>query len=363
MITSQTPCGFVEVMVNLNSTALESKLKSGMNVLVTAASRRVALVQAFQASIRRLGLPGKVITTDNNPLSPGLYRSDKHYMVPLTNHSDYIPIIQQLCAMESVSLVIPTIDDELTLFGGLVEAFAQQGVYVSVSRAEVGTICNDKYETYKFLSQKGLPTARTYLPGDIRFKGLHYPLFLKPRFGRGSVGAHPINNEKELRFFLEYVEEPIVQDFLYGREFTIDVLADFSGRIISVVPRERLLIRAGVVDRGRTLQHAGLIGMGERVAGSLGIRGAVNIQCKLHNDEINIIEINPRFSGGIPLTIAAGGDFPIWLLQLVMGRDVSPKIGIFIDGLTMSCYESCVFLDSELHVIHAEDWNAGLVST
>jgi carbamoyl-phosphate synthase large subunit len=234
---------------------------------------------------------------------------------------------------------------------------------VSVSRAEVGTICNDKYETYLFLGQNGLPTAVTYLPGDIRFKGLRYPLFLKPRFGRGSVGAHPIINEKELRFFLEYVEEPIVQDFLYGREFTIDVLADFAGRILSVVPRERLVIRAGVVDRGRTLQHAGLMGMGERVAMALGIRGAVNIQCKLHNDEINIIEINPRFSGGIPLTIAAGGDFPTWLLQLVMGMDVSPRIGAFTDGLTMSCYESCVFLDSELHVIHAEDRNAGLIST
>jgi carbamoyl-phosphate synthase large subunit len=141
------------------------------------------------------------------------------------------------------------------------------------------------------------------------------------------------------------------------------VLADFAGRILSVVPRERLVIRAGVVDRGRTLQHAGLMGMGERVAMALGIRGAVNIQCKLHNDEINIIEINPRFSGGIPLTIAAGGDFPTWLLQLVMGMDVSPRIGAFTDGLTMSCYESCVFLDSELHVIHAEDRNAGLIST
>jgi carbamoyl-phosphate synthase large subunit len=226
----------------------------------------------------------------------------------------------------------------------------------------VGTICNDKYLTYRFLSQKGLPTAKTFLPGDLPFGNLRYPLFLKPRFGRGSIGAHPIQNEKELRFFLGYVEEPIVQDFLFGREFTIDVLADFAGRIISVVPRERLWIRAGVVDRGRTVRHAGLIQMGERIAESLGIRGAVNIQCKLNQDEINIIEINPRFSGGIPLTIAAGGDFSTWLIQMVLGEDVTPRIGSFLDGLTMSCYESCIFLDKELHVFKAEDLEFGLTA-
>lgn len=349
--------------MNLNSAVLESKLRSGMNVLITAASRRVALIQSFQQSIRRLGLTGKVITTDNNTLSPGLYLSDKHYVVPLTSHPDYISIIHQLCKQEAVSLVIPTIDDELPLFGGLIDEFARQGIHVSVSRAEVGTICNDKYKTFIFLNQKGLPTATTFLPKDLRFEHLQYPLFLKPRFGRGSVGAHPIHNERELRFFLEYVEGPIVQEFLYGREFTIDVLADFNSRIISVVPRERLWIRAGVVDRGRTVRHTGLIRMGERVAETLGIRGAVNIQCKLDQEEINIIEINPRFSGGIPLTVAAGGDFSTWLIQMVLGEHVTPRIGDFIDGLTMSCYESCIFLDRELHVLKTEDQDTGLAAS
>ena len=95
--------------------------------------------------------------------------------------------------------------------------------------------------------------------------------------------------------------------------------------------------------------------MGERVSNALGICGAVNIQCKLDDDRINIIEINPRFSGGIALTIVAGGDFPAWLIQMVQGIDVQPRIGCFEDGLMLSSYESSVFLDSGLHRVKTEE--------
>jgi carbamoyl-phosphate synthase large subunit len=59
-----------------------------------------------------------------------------------------------------------------------------------------------------------------------------------------------------------------------------------------------------------------------------------------------IFEINPRFSGGIPLTIAAGADFPAMLVQLARGRRVPPSIGRFQDGLWMTSYETSVFVDA-----------------
>ena len=59
-----------------------------------------------------------------------------------------------------------------------------------------------------------------------------------------------------------------------------------------------------------------------------------------------IFEINPRFSGGIPLTIAAGADFPKLLVKLAMGSTVEPAIGRFKDNLWMTNYEASVFLDA-----------------
>jgi carbamoyl-phosphate synthase large subunit len=315
-----------------------------INVLITAASRRVPLIQAFGNALRRMGFSGNVITTDMSPLSPGLYFGSKHYIVPLTTDPQYIPIIKSICFRERIHLLIPTIDDELPLFGRHTEDFWAMGIRVAVSSERTGLLCNDKYSTAQFLRDKGLPFVRTWMPSELNFKNLQYPLFLKPRSGRGSVGAHTVNNERELRFFLDYVQDPIVQEFLPGKEFTIDLLADFNGNVISAVPRERLVVRSGVTDRGQTFNHPGMIQLAIRTAEALDIRGPANIQVKLQDDHATLFEINPRFSGGIPLTIAAGADFPGWLLEMCCGRTLAPCIGKFTDGLIMACYESAIFL-------------------
>jgi carbamoyl-phosphate synthase large subunit len=170
---------------------------------------------------------------------------------------------------------------------------------------------------------------------------------VKPRRGRGSVGAFPARNEKELSFFVSYVEDPVVQEFLAGREFTIDVMCDFDGRPLSIVPRERVVIRAGVIDRGRTVADRSLMDLALACTDALRFVGPVNLQCRMVQGQPTIFEINPRFSGGIPLTIAAGADFPRMLLQLTLGRRVAPAIGRFHADLWMTSYESSLFLTAE----------------
>jgi carbamoyl-phosphate synthase large subunit len=331
-----------------------------INILITAASRRVPLIQAFTQALKRLGLRGNVITTDISSMSPGLYFGSKHYIVPLTTDRQYIPIIKSLCFRERIHLLIPTIDDELPLFGKHTEDFLAMGIRVAVSSEKTGLICNDKYATADFLLSRGIPFARTWLPEELGGQNLSYPLFLKPRIGRGSVGAFPIKNERELQFFLDYVSNPVVQEFLPGKEFTIDLLADFTGKIISVVPRERIVIRSGVTDRGQTWNHPEMIKLAIRTAEALGIRGPANIQVKLQDCNPTIFEVNPRFSGGIPLTIAAGADFPAWLIEMCCDCHVRPCIGKFTDKLVMACYESAIFLhDNETKELRAEaagDW-------
>ncbi len=290
---------------------------------------------------------GHVITTDMNPFSPGLFFSDRHYIVPLTTDPRYIPIIKSICFKERIHLLIPTIDDEIPLFGMHSDAFREMGVWVAVSGHRVGSICADKYRTTRFLAEQGIAAASTWMPSELEFSALGYPLFLKPRCGRGSVGAHPIADEKELRFYLQKVDDPVVQEFLPGREFTLDVLADFNGNLISVVPRERMVIRSGVTDRGKTWKSPSLISLGERAARALSIVGPANIQVMWDDEEAKVFEVNPRFSGGIPLTIAAGADFPSWLVQMRLGQKVRSRIGEFVDGLVMACYETAIFLASE----------------
>ena len=209
-------------------------------------------------------------------------------------------------------------------------------------------------------NDRDIPAAASWLPDELPAAPA-FPLFIKPRRGRGSVGAHAVRTPKELEFFSGYVSDAVVQAYLDGPEFTIDMLCDFSGQPLSIVPRRRDVIRAGVSDRGRTVNDPALIQVARRCAAALPFAGAVNIQCRLVNGQPVIFEINPRFSGGIPLTIHAGADFPRMLVDLTAGVRVMPAIGRFRDNLWMASYETSVFLDGsrvslpEYHPTRVED--------
>ena len=312
------------------------------NVLVTAASRRVPLVRAFRRAVASLG--GRVVVCDVNPLSPAVHVADAAYRVPLAADAEYLDRVYDVCRLERIDLLVPTIDDELPLFGRATSALERMGVKVAVSPATTSLICNDKYALCKHLRAEGIPAAESWLPDELPADP-SFPLFIKPREGRGGVSVFPVRTRRELDFFLEYVGHPVVQEFLIGREYTIDMLCGFDHRPRAVVPRERIVVRAGVTDRGRTANDPSLIQLALDCASVLDFVGAVNIQCRVVGGTPVVFEINPRFSGGIPLTIAAGADFPRILVDLACGHAVPPSIGLFQDDLCMTSYEDAVYLE------------------
>ena len=316
------------------------------NILLTAGSRRVPLVQAFRSALKSVGAIGSVIVTDVNPLSPAVHVADRSYRVPLATDPDYVNELLAICEAEQVRLAIPTIDDELQVFAAARDEFRAMGVMTACSPEATAALCNDKYTTCKHLIAAGVPAARSYLPAQLT-DNMDLPLFIKPRVGRGAIGAFPVKTPEQLDFFLHYVDTPIVQEYLSGPEYTIDVLCDLEGRPLSIVPRERVVIRAGVIDRGRTVNDPRLIALAEAACKAIPFVGPVNIQARMRGDQPVIVEINPRFSGGIPLTIQSGADFPAMLLKLAMGRKLQPSIGAFRSDLWMTSFESSFFLDGE----------------
>jgi Carbamoylphosphate synthase large subunit (split gene in MJ) len=133
-----------------------------INVLITSVSRKVWLVKAFKDALKDSGLSGRVISTDINPMSCGLYVSDAHYLVPQSNDKDFIPRIQDICKKEKIGIIIPTRDGELELFAQTKAAFEAYGVDVMVSSSEVIDVCTDKHKFYKFLTDNDIPTPKTF---------------------------------------------------------------------------------------------------------------------------------------------------------------------------------------------------------
>jgi carbamoyl-phosphate synthase large subunit len=84
--------------------------------------------------------------------------------------------------------------------------------------------------------------------------------------------------------------------------------------------------------------------LAEQVCEAFLFTGAFNIQCRMRGSDAAVFEINPRFSGGIDLTIAAGADFPNLLVQMALGRRLMPRIGEFRDDLWICKYETAVFV-------------------
>ena len=108
-------------------------MKPTLNVLVTAASRRVALVLALKKGLDDAGVAGKVLVTDVNPLSPAVHVADGAFAVPMSADPDYLDAIEAICGHEDIGLIVPTIDDELPVFSSATARFAALGVFVAVS--------------------------------------------------------------------------------------------------------------------------------------------------------------------------------------------------------------------------------------
>jgi carbamoyl-phosphate synthase large subunit len=231
----------------------ESRLMQ-LNVLITSVSRKVWLVRAFKEALAHAGIDGKVITADSNPLSAGLYTGDKQYVVPLSSEQGFIDSIIEICRKENVKLLIPTRDDELLLFAQNRQSFEERGIRVMVSSPNVIKTCRDKYKFYQFLKQGDIPTPATYIPSEIDLNTLKaYPLLIKSRYGAGSKNVFKVNGEEELQCFVHYAADPLIQEFLTGKEYTIDVFSDFDGNVITVVPRERIDVVGGESYKGKTI--------------------------------------------------------------------------------------------------------------
>jgi carbamoyl-phosphate synthase large subunit len=313
-----------------------------MNVLVTSASRKVALVRTFRAALAREG-GGRVIAADASPLSAALYEADAGLLVPRSDDQAFVPAVLEICREHAVRLLVPTRDEELPVFAAHRAMFAAAGVLVMVASPETIGRCQDKGAFLEFCARHGFAVPRLV---DRRSALDALPVFARPRVGKSSAGAVKISTAAELE---AVGDDVILQEIIGQQEYTIDLFADFSSRIISVVPRERLRIVAGESYVGRTAHVPSLIAEASRLAVALDLVGHNTIQCFFDGTTPLFIEVNPRYGGAAQLGFEAGAVTPWLLVRLALGRPVTACVGQFTEGLVMLRYTQDVFRkDSEL---------------
>ena len=313
-----------------------------MNILITSASRKVSLVKAFQQALAQEG-GGQVIAVDASPLSPALYLADEHYLVARSECPEHLPALLKLCEKRRIALLVPTRDEELPVFAEQHQAFAEVGTRVMTPDPETVSLCQDKARFLDFCRKHGFGTPVTYSPSEPIAA---FPVFVKPRVGKGGKDLHRADSREELARMLAQMPDAIIQELVSAPEYTVDLFADFSGQVISTVPRERIRIFGGESFVSRTHKHEGLMRESIRLAEALRLVGHNTVQCFLCGDDIQWIEVNPRFGGAAHLGFAAGAPTPHFLVKLLKGEQLSPRIGDFRDNCVMLRYTDDLFRDA-----------------
>lgn len=317
-----------------------------LNILFTSVGRRVALLRHFRSTFARLNISGRLLGVDVSADAPALHELDDARLICRIDDPRYIDSLVGLCAREEVQLLFPLIDTDLLKLSRGRPDFARVGTNAVVCDPELIEATSNKYKTHDLFASLGIDTPAVFELDHGLEPAYHYPLFIKPLDGSASKGIFKINTARELFFFREYVERPILQEYVSGREFTLDMLYDFNGALRCIVPRRRIEVRSGevsksVIDMDPAVMEAGWA-LGNKLQGA---RGVINVQCiRTAEGRVSFIEINPRFGGGTPLSLYAGADFPRWLLQMARGDDPGDLRLAFTPGLYMLRFDDAVFL-------------------
>lgn len=313
------------------------------NILITSASRKVSLVKSFKKVLENRG--GKVVVGDSSPFSASFFFADEFCLLPPDYSSDFLNEILEICGKHKISLIIPTRDEELPIFSENKELLEKAGVKVMVADKKIIEICQDKIMFSQFCQENGFDCPKTYSLLDIKNNNFKFPLFLNEKKSKASKNAFKANNKEELDFYIKTAQQPIIQEYITAKEYTVDLFADFDGKVISVVPRERIKVFGGESFVSKTFKNQEIINKTMELAEKLGLVGHNTIQCFFDGKTVKFIEVNPRYGGGANLSFEAGANTPEFLIKIIEGEKVNEIIGDFKDDLVMLRYTDDFFID------------------
>ena len=310
-----------------------------MNILFTCAGRRTYLLKYFKENMNE---GDKVVATDMQLSAPALQVADVKLQVPAVYDPKYVDITLQICKEQKIDALLSLNDLELPILAENKAKFEAEGVKVIVSDPSVIDIAFDKYKTAQWVESLGLKSPKTFVRLEdakraLESGELHFPLFMKPRWGSGSIGLESIADMEELDIYYHLLMKKIkktilatasvgdeyimIQEKLTGSEFGLDIMNDLDGKNIGVSVKQKLAMRAGETDKAVTVDLPEVREMGRKIGEALGHIGNLDVDIMQRADGAYcVLELNPRFGGGFPFSYEAGVNFPKALIQMIKGE-------------------------------------------
>lgn len=294
-----------------------------MNVLLSCIGLRGYIADFFREALPE---GSNIIGTSNTPYTPGFFHCDKNFILPSIHEKEaYLSNLIDLCERENVNLLLSFLDADIDLISCNTDKFKHLKICLMVAPKPMNLIAWDKWETYQFLKKQNFHCPYTSIDlkrtiTDIEERAVNFPLYIKPRNGFASINNFKATNIDELKVFFNYQENMLIQEFIAGKEFSFDMLFDMECSLVSLIVKEKILMRAGETQQGRTIRNQNLEEFGKSLASRLEHRGPLDIDFLVKDEIPYVIDLNPRFGGGYPLSHLAGADFPKKIIRIASGE-------------------------------------------
>jgi len=302
----------------------------------------------------------RIVATDMNPDSYGLFVAEKGYVVPPGTSDEYISEMLKIAEKENIDVILPLSTYELMPLSKNKDKFVDLGTEVMVSDSEPLEIANNKGKLYEFLRGEGIPVPDAVMVESLSvFEGsvfkLGYPdvpVCVKPQISKGSRGFRILRGDidrldsflnskpdntittfEEMISILENAEpfpKLVVMEYLPGKEYSVDLLVK-NGEPLITIPRARDVIKLGISFIGTVEYNEEVAEMANKIVRAIGLDYNINLQLKYSSEGIpKIIEVNPRVSGTIVLCTGAGVNMPYLGVKMALGEEIpqmEPKYG------------------------------------
>lgn len=294
----------------------------------------------------------RIIGTNVDSTERNDYYIDIYKKLPHSSNPKYIASLLALCKEYDVQAILPGSEDELMLISRNSHIFELNGVKPITLDYIVVDLCLNKNLLIKALSTLDIPQPIS-IPinskndlGSIEF----FPLVLKPARGSGSKGVIIIQSKKELDSlvptWLENYGKLICQEYIDSTsgEYTVGVITDpIDGLVRNSIIMKRFimngighgskvlnkftqnvkepyLVLSSGISQGIFIKDKNISDQIEDSISKLGIKGVVNVQCRIQDGVVKIFEINPRFSGTTYGRALCGYNEPHLLLQRIINE-------------------------------------------
>lgn len=286
-----------------------------LNILFLGGAKRVSIAEKFIDAGKReevkVGIYSYELDTDV-PISfvgsviIGLKWNDPKL------YEDLLSVIEK----NRIQVVIPFVDSA-TIVAAKLKTMCSSDVFIPVSDVELCEVFFNKHKANNWCKEHQIP-----VPDDVST----FPLIAKPVTGSASKGIIIIQNEEELHS-LKAKESYLIQKFIKGKEYSIDAyVSPHNGRIMSIVPRQRLETQGGESIKSITVRHQDIIHLCRNILTKSALVGPVTLQVLEDSDtqELYFMEVNPRLGGAVLNSIEAGANSPLYMIRDYLKKENKP---------------------------------------